>query len=305
MTDGASVATGDAEVPSSRASELRSRACALLRAVAGPNEGKLGLAIVVLFLFVVLLGPTLAPYSPYAIGVGLPNTGPSSRHWLGTDDLGRDILSRLLNGSRSVVLIPLAATSLAFAVGGVLGLLVGYTRGRADAVAARLIDVFLSLPPLLIVLVVIATAGASSGVVILSVALVYSPRVARVLRGATQGVATQEYILAAQARGERTAAIVLRELLPNIAPTVLVEFAVRLTYVIIFVTTLNFLGLGVQPPSPNWGRMLFEARNTIVTNPVAAIAPAAALGALSVGIGLMADAVTRSMGLEQQGEFLR
>ena len=110
------MAASDAEVPSSRASELRSRACALLRAVAGPNEGKLGLAIVVLFLFVVLLGPTLAPYSPYAIGVGLPNTGPSSRHWLGTDDLGRDILSRLLNGSRSVVLIPLAATLLAFAV---------------------------------------------------------------------------------------------------------------------------------------------------------------------------------------------
>jgi peptide/nickel transport system permease protein len=276
-----------------------------VRAVAGPNEGKVGLALAGVFVVAVVLGPTLAPYSPYAIGTGLPNSGPSSAHLLGTDELGRDIASRLLCGARSVILIPLAATLLAFAVGGVLGLLVGYAQGRADAVATRVIDVFLSLPPLLIVLVVIATAGPSSGVVILSVALVYSPRVARVLRGATQGVATQEYILAAQARGERTLSIVLRELMPNIAPTVLVEFAVRLTYVIIFVTTLNFLGLGVQPPSPNWGRMLFEARSTIVTNPVAAIAPAAALGALSVGIGLIADAVTRSMGLEQQGEYLR
>jgi peptide/nickel transport system permease protein len=299
------LAVGDADGQPTRAVELRARAASLARAVAGPNEGKLGLLLLGIFLFVVVLGPTLAPYSAYAIGVGVPNTGPSSAHLLGTDDLGRDIASRMLYGSRSVILIPLAATLLAFAVGGVLGLLVGYTRGRADAVATRVIDVFLSLPPLLIVLVVIATAGASSGVVILSVALVYSPRVARVLRGATQGVATQEYILAAQARGERTLAILLRELLPNIAPTVLVEFAVRLTYVIIFVTTLNFLGLGVQPPSPNWGRMLFEARNTIVTNPVAAIAPAAALGALSVGIGLIADAVTRSMGLEQHGEYLR
>jgi peptide/nickel transport system permease protein len=293
------------ETVPTRAAERRARAASIVRAVTGPNEGKLGLAIVGIFLVVVIIGPTIAPFSPYAIGTGLPNTGPSSAHLLGTDDLGRDILSRLLFGSRSVILIPLAATLLAFAVGGLLGLLVGYTHGRADAIATRVIDVFLSLPPLLIVLVVIATAGGSSAVIILSVALVYSPRVARVLRGATQGVATQEYILAAQARGERTLAIVLRELLPNIAPTVLVEFAVRLTYVIIFITTLNFLGLGVQPPSPNWGRMLFEARNTIVTNPVAAIAPAAALGALSVGIGLIADAVTRSMGLEQQGDYLR
>jgi peptide/nickel transport system permease protein len=305
VTGAVAVAAEDPDGQPTRAVELRARAASLARAVAGPNEGKLGLVLLGLFLFVVVFGPTLAPYSPFAIGVGLPNTGPSSTHLLGTDDLGRDIASRLLCGARSVILIPLAATLLAFAVGGVLGLLVGYTQGRADAVATRVIDVFLSLPPLLIVLVIIATAGASSGVVILSVALVYSPRVARVLRGATQGIATQEYILAAQARGERTLAILLRELLPNIAPTVLVEFAVRLTYVIIFVTTLNFLGLGVQPPSPNWGRMLFEARNTIVTNPVAAIAPAAALGALSVGIGLIADAVTRSMGLEQHGEYLR
>jgi peptide/nickel transport system permease protein len=296
---------GDADNEPTRAVALRGRAGSILRAVTGPNEGKLGLALVAIFVFMVIFGPTLAPYSPYAIGVGLPNMGPSSAHLLGTDDLGRDIFSRLLCGARSVILIPLAATLLAFAFGGLLGLLVGYSRGRADVVATRVIDVFLALPPLLIVLVVIATAGSSTGVIILSVALVYSPRVARVLRGATQGVATQEYIQAAQARGEGTFAIVLRELLPNITPTVLVEFAVRLTYVIIFVTTLNFLGLGVQPPSPNWGRMLFEARNTIVTNPVAAIAPAVALGALSVGIGLIADAATRSMGLEEQGEFLR
>jgi peptide/nickel transport system permease protein len=305
VSDPASVTAGDLDRGSTRAGDLRGRTASVLRAVSGPVEGKIGLTLVGLFLVAVVLGPTLAPYSPYAIGVGLPNSGPSSAHLLGCDDLGRDILSRLLCGARSVIFIPLTATLLAFAVGGVLGLLVGYSRGRTDAVATRVIDVFLSLPPLLIVLVIIATAGHSSGVVILSVALVYSPRVARVLRGATQGVATQEYIQAAQARGEGTLSIVLRELLPNIAPTVLVEFAVRLTYVIIFVTTLNFLGLGVQPPSSNWGRMLFEARNTIVTNPVAAIAPAVALGALSVGIGLIADAVTRSMGLEQQGEYLR
>jgi peptide/nickel transport system permease protein len=278
---------------------------AVWRALWGPREGKLGLAILTVFLLMVVFGPAIAPYSPYAIGVGIPNTGPSSAHLLGCDDLGRDIFSRLLCGARSVILAPLAATILAFAIGGLIGLIVGYRRGLADTIATRGIDVFLALPPLLIVLVVIAAAGTSTVVIVLSVALVYSPRVARVLRGATQGVSTQEYIQAAQARGEGTTGIVLRELLPNITPTVLVEFAVRLTYVIIFITTLNFLGLGVQPPSPNWGRMLFEARTTIVTNPIAAIAPAVALGALSVSIGLIADAVTRSMGLEEEGEFLR
>ena len=303
MTGAAAVAE-DPDGQPTRAVELRARAVSLARAVAGPNEGKLGLLLLGIFLLVVALGPTLAPYSPYAIGVGIPNTGPRARiSWVPTTSAGHrepdagglalghphpacGHAARIRRGRH-----PRPARRL--------------PHGRADAVATRVIDVFLSLPPLLIVLVIIATAGASSGVVILSVALVYSPRVARVLRGATQGVATQEYVLAAQARGERTLAILLRELLPNIAPTVLVEFAVRLTYVIIFVTTLNFLGLGVQPPSPNWGRMLFEARNTIVTNPVAAIAPAAALGALSVGIGLIADAITRSIGLEQHGEYLR
>jgi peptide/nickel transport system permease protein len=135
--------------------------------------------------------------------------------------------------------------------------------------------------------------------------LVYSPRVARVLRGAAQGVATKEYIQAAQARGERRLSILLRELLPNISSVVLVEFAVRLTYVIIFVATLNFLGLGVQPPSPNWGAMLFESRVTIITNPIATIAPTVAIGALAVAIGLVADAASRHFGLDDASEIIR
>jgi peptide/nickel transport system permease protein len=276
----------------------------LVRGVVGTTEGKIGLAIVGAYVFVIIFGPLLAPYSPDSIGVGGLDTGPSAAHLLGTDDLGRDLLSRLLYGARSVVLVPLIATFLAFAIGGLVGVVAGYTGGRFDAFVSRVIDVMLALPPLLIVLVVIAAAGTSSLVIIVSVALVYSPRVARVLRGATQGVVTQEYILAAQARGEPTLAIVLRELTPNIAPTVFVEFAVRFTYVIIFITTLNFLGLGVAEPSPNWGLLLADARNTIITNPVASIAPAVAIGALAVGIGLIADAATQSFGLEGHGELL-
>ena len=273
--------------------------------VLGPLEGKIGVALLGVFVLILAFGPTVAPYDPTAIGVGLPDQSPSSSHLLGTDQLGRDILSRLLHGARSIIALPLLATSLAFAVGGLAGMMSGYLGGRFDAITTRLIDILISLPPLLIVLVIIAALGSSNVVIVISVALVYSPRVARILRGAMQGVVEEEYVQAAQARGERALPIVLREVLPNVAPTVLVEFAVRLTYVIIFIATLNFLGLGVQPPSPNWGAMVAESRPTILTNPTATLAPTVAIGLLSVAIGLVADAVTQRLGLHRRTEFLR
>lgn len=268
-------------------------------------EGRLGFALLVIFTLMALLGSELAPYNPIAIATGLPNEGPSTSHWLGADQLGRDVLSRILAGAASVIVIPLVATILTFAIGGVIGIALGFIGGRFDAVGSRVLDLFLALPPLLVVLVVIASLGSSSVVIIVSVMLVYSPRVARVLRGAAQGIATKEYVQAAQSRGEHTHWILRRELLPNMSSTVFVEFAVRLTYAIIFVSTLNFLGLGVQPPSPNWGAMLFESRVTIITNPIATIAPTVAIGALAVSIGLLADAASRQFALDEASEILR
>lgn len=266
---------------------------------------RIGIGLLAVFIFVVAVGPTLAPYSPTEIGVGLPNASPSADHLFGTDTLGRDVLSRLLCGARSVIAVPLFATMFAFAIGGLAGSLSGYVGGAWDAVASRVIDVLLSLPGLLIVLVVIAAFGSSDLVLLGSVAIVYCPRVARVLRGATQNVATREYVQAAQARGERALSVTVREILPNIAPTVFVEFALRLTWIIIFITTLNFLGLGVAPPSPNWGLMVSEARPTILVNPSAVLAPTLAIGALCVAIGLIADAVTERLGVRTEVAFLR
>jgi peptide/nickel transport system permease protein len=272
--------------------------------VLGSTEGKIGAAILVLFVFVVALGPVIAPYGPTEIGVGAPNEGVSSAHPLGTDDLGRDVLSRLLNGGSSVIAIPLAATCLAF-LGGLVGVAAGYRGGRADGAFSTAVDVLLSIPSLLIVLVIITSAGGGAVVVILAVGIVYAPRVARILRGATQGVVASEYVQAAQARGERTAAVVGREILPNIAPTAFVEFAVRLTYIIIFVATLSFLGLGAQPPSSNWALMVAESRATIISTPVATMAPALAIGLLSVAISLIADAVTQRTRPPGAEEYMR
>jgi peptide/nickel transport system permease protein len=272
----------------------------------GSVEGRVGFAILAIFLFMVAFGPIVAPHNPTEIGVGLPDASPGGTTVLGTDHLGRDIMSRILHGARPVVGLPLAATAIAFLVGGLLGMLAGYRGGLFDGIFSRFVDIMVSIPPLLVVLVIIAAFGSSNWVIVVSVALVYSPRVARILRGAVQGVAGQEYIQAAQARGERSLPIVIREVLPNIAPTVLVEFAIRLTFVIIFIATVNFLGIGTKPPSPNWGVMIAESRPTIITNPLATIAPTIAIGLLCVSIGLVADAMTRRLGLDRRSsQFLR
>lgn len=275
------------------------------RNVTGPVEGKIGLTILAVFIFVVIFGPSLAPYDPTESAVGIPDQGPSSEFWLGTDGFGRDIWSRLLSGGGSVIAIPLLATLLAFALGGTGGMVAGYVSGRFDRVFSSIVDVLLSVPTLLVVLIVVSTAGGSPPVLVISVGIVSAPRIARVLRGATQGVAASEYVQAAQARGERTLSIVGREIAPNIAPTVFVEFAVRLTYAIIFIATLNFLGLGAQQPSPNWGLMVNENRSTFVTDPIATLAPALAIGAVSIAVSLIADAATQSKGVKASEEYAR
>jgi peptide/nickel transport system permease protein len=273
--------------------------------VTRPLEGKVGLVIVGIFLTVVIFGPTLAPFDPTQAGVSIPDAAPSGAHWLGTDNLGRDILSRILAGGRSVVVVPLVATLVAFMLGGFSGMLAAYRGGRLDRAVSGVVNVFLAVPPLLTVLVIITTAGGKPPVVVLSVGIVYAPYVARILRGATQGVVTREYVEAAQARGESTSWIVLREILPNIAPTAFVEFALRFTYIMIFVATLNFLGLGSQPPSPNWGLMVAESLDTVTVAPLATLAPALAVGLLAVGVSLIADAVTQRTRVPGAEEYVR
>jgi len=265
------------------------------RTIIGNVEGQIGLVLGAIMLGIILFGRFFTPYSPTELGVGPQTVGPSTEHLLGTDNLGRDVFSRFLTGGDTILVVPLVAVTLAFLFGGSLGMLGAYARGRIDAVISRTFDLLLTLPPLLLVLVIIAGLGTSTIVLVVTVALVFVPRVGRVLRGATQAIVTNDYVAAAQARGERTASILGREVLPNIAAPAIADFALRITYAIIFVATLNFLGLGAQPPDPDWGLMVADSRNFLSVQPWATLAPAAGIAALSISFNLIADALTRHL----------
>jgi peptide/nickel transport system permease protein len=251
--------------------------------------GAVALAIALL---TALLGPLVAPYSPTELA-GTPYLKPGGEFLLGTDALGRDVLSRVLHGGRTVVLLAGAATLAAYAVGGTIGLVAGYSRSRADAVLMRAVDVLLAFPPLLFLLLLGAGLGAGPLVLVVGIALINLPGIARVVRAATLDVAVRGFVEAALARGERRRAVLFREILPNIAGTVAADAGVRFTGSILAVAGLNFLGLGVRPPAADWATMIAENRQTISLQPWAVAAPAAMIALLTLGVNIVADALAR------------
>lgn len=286
----------DAAIASSTAkSHSERKRPSLFRAVLRTTEARIGLVLCIGLLMVIAFGRFLAPYSPTELATGPAASGPSGDHFLGTDQLGRDVFSRFLHGGASVLVVPVVAVSLALALGGSLGMLGAYQRGRVDQFVGRSFDFLMAVPPLLVVLVLIAGIGRSIAVVVVTVALTFAPRIGRVVRGATQTVATKDYVSAAQLRGESTVSILGRELLPNITGPVLAIYALYVTYGIIFVTTLSFLGLGAQPPSSDWGLMVAESRSFLALNPWGTLAPAFGIATLSVAFTLVADGVNRRL----------
>jgi peptide/nickel transport system permease protein len=286
-------ATSAAEVIPAEAVEEEGRPPSAIRAILRSSEGRIGLGIGFCVLFVIVFGRFFTPYNPDAIQVGPSAARPSWSHLLGTDSLGRDVLSRLLVGGGAIILIPLVAVTIAWVLGLTFGMLGVYMGGRTDALISRFLDLLLTLPPLLVVLTLIGGAGTSSVVLVFSLVLVYTPRMGRIARGATQAAITSEYVQAAQARGERTFAILFREVLPNIISPTVADYALRITYGVIFIATLNFLGLGVQPPKADWGVMIHDHYAFFNVAPVATLAPAAAIALLSISLNLLADALTQ------------
>lgn len=257
-----------------------------------------GTLIAALFVFLAVFGPVVAPFK-YDEFIRdeenriMSRAAPSSAHPFGTDKNGRDVFSRVIWGAREIIALPGIATLLSVALGTSLGLTIGYYGGWLDEIVSRVLDSLLSIPALVLALVVLGTAGPSKAGIVAVVVVLYIPIVARVIRSATLGLRTAGYVEIARLRGESTLYIIFREILPGVLPALAVESALRFSYAIFLIASLGFLGLGVQPPSPDWGRMVEEARGEYFRAPWALWFPALAIAVLVVGVNLMADGLRR------------
>jgi peptide/nickel transport system permease protein len=248
-----------------------------------------------IILFVAFIGPLLAPYSPIDT-VGNALSGPSGSHLLGTDYLGRDVLSRVLAGGSSLVIMALAATLLTGLLGITVGCLAGFVGYVVDGVLMRLVDILIAFPPILLVLIVATGAPHNLTALVLTMGVVLFPGNARVVRTATLERATRSFVEAAVARGEGTFFILRREILPNIAKIIWADLGVRLTYSILLTATVSFFGLGISEPSPNWALMISENINSISLQPWAVFVPAALIAVLTVSVNACADLLAQSRG---------
>lgn len=257
--------------------------------------GAIGLALVVGIVALAALGPFFAPHAPDE-PIGIPLTGPGDGAPFGTDFLGRDVLSRVLWGGRSVLLLAGLATLIAYLAGGLAGMLAGYNRSLVDSAVMRFADVMLSFPPLIFLLVLATGAGSSTWALVLGVAFVQAPLIARIVRTATLEQSVRGFVEAAVARGERTAAILRRELLPNIVAPIAADVGLRFTYSILLVASVNFLGLGLQPPAADWALIISENRSGLELNPYVILVPAILIALLTIGVSMIGDAVARTLG---------
>jgi ABC-type dipeptide/oligopeptide/nickel transport system permease subunit len=263
--------------------------------LARSGSALVGLALLALVLGIALLGPFFAPHGPTE-SIGIPYEGPSGDALLGYDGLGRDVLSRVLWGGRSVLALAGLATLIAYVAGAVVGLVAGYSRSLLDGVLMRGADVLISFPALLFLLVLITGAGTSTAALVLGVAAVQAPLVARVIRTATLEQSVRGYVEAAEARGESAASVLRREVLPNILAPIAADAPLRLTYSILLVASVNFFGLGLQPPDADWALIISENRDGLSLNPWVIFVPAALIALLTVSLSLVGDAVARALG---------
>ena len=262
----------------------------------------MGLLIVVGFGLLAIFGPMIAPYRFDQVIQGAARHAPSSQYIFGADRLGRDVFSRVLWGAQDIISLPLLTTTLSVILGACLGLLIGYYGGWLDEIVSRALDSLLAIPALVLALVMLGTIRPSQAGIVFVIVVLYTPIVARVVRSATLNIRTYGFIEAARLRGKSTPYILFREILPGVLPALAVEGALRFSYAIFLTASLGFLGLGVQPPSPDWGRMVNEARNSFSQTPWALWAPAAAIALLIIGVNLLSDGLRRVFRYEGQIE---
>jgi peptide/nickel transport system permease protein len=261
--------------------------------------------VLVLHVGIALTGPLWAPYSPTELLVGGTFDSPSLQHLLGTDNFGRDVFSRVVHGERVVLALALTSAGLAVVVGSAVGIVVAYVRGWVDETVMRVVEILITVPPLVLALLILGGVGSSYPVVVATVAFFFSVRVATVVRSAALDIVTEDFVTAAKLRGESAWSIARRELLPNVMTSVLVEFSLRTGYAVLFISALSFLGFGAAPPTPEWGLLINEGRSYISSAPWLVWAPSVALASLVIALSLFTEGIGEALGFSTRRERTR
>jgi len=248
-----------------------------------------GLGLVVLWVLVAVFAPIISPYGPLEQDPEAMNTGPSREHWLGTDHLGRDLWARIAYGARTILILAPLSVLCALAVGTTLGLAAGYFGGLIDEVVMRILDAMMAFPAILLYLIIMAALGPSAVNIVIAITIAGAPGIARMVRSLTMDICTREYIAAARLRGENPLYMMFVEILPNARGPIIVDAMLRVGYAVFAIGTLGFLGLGLPPPSPDWGSMVCRGRRFIWINPWPLLWPSLAISSLVVGLNLFAD----------------
>ena len=271
----------------------------IIKTMASKPSGLIGLSILLFHVILAITSPLYVPYDYKAIDPTLMLQAPSSEYWFGTDSLGRDVFTRTILGGRTALTVTFFGSLIALFWGGSLGIFCGLVGGKIDDVVMRIIDAFLSIPWILAMLLIVSLLGTTTLVLIPALGFFYGKGIVRVARAATHDVIAKDFIVSARARGHSNLSIIWNEILPNVRDAIMVEGAMRWSWMLLGFSSLSFLGFGVSPPTPDWGLMISNARGLMSFAYWAVLAPIFGLSSLIIGINLTADAFAKALGIDR------
>ena len=271
----------------------------VIKTMASKPSGLIGLSILLFHVILAITSPLYVPYDYKAIDPSLMLQSPSSEYWFGTDSLGRDVFTRTILGGRTALTVTFFGSLIALLWGGALGIFCGLVGGKIDDVVMRIIDAFLSIPWILAMLLIVSLLGTTTLVLIPALGFFYGKGIVRVARAATHDVIAKDFIVSARARGHSNLSIIWNEILPNVRDAIMVEGAMRWSWMLLGFSSLSFLGFGVSPPTPDWGLMISNARGLMSFAYWAVLAPIFGLSSLIIGINLTADAFAKALGIDR------